>query len=124
MEIMNFYLDEIDRVSWNHTETSMSLASYLIRHPEIISKTAKFQEVEFSIIITRKTGDHKRVDIVFEDDSNIYFVECENKIYRNESALIEGMKIKLEMCKISFLNEYEGNKKIQLILAIISKRRL
>lgn len=124
MEIMNFYLDEIDRPSWNRTESSMILVSYLIRHPEIISKTAKFQEIEFTIVTTGKPGDHRRVDVVFEDDYNIYFVECENKRYRYESDLIEGMKTKLEECENKFLNEYEGNKKIQLILAIISKRRL
>lgn len=122
---MNIYLDEIDRASWNHNETSMSLASYLIRHPEIISKTAKFQEMEFTITTMQKPGGQRRIDVIFEDEKNIYFVECENKKNKhNEPEAIEGIKIRLDEFKDYFLkNYYKGDKEIQGIMAIINKKR-
>lgn len=123
MKVMYFDLLEIDRPEWNLSETSNSLASYLIRNPEIISKTAKFQEIELVITTEKKRGGQRRVDLVFEDDDNIYFVECENKITKDESEQIEGIKTKLEECKKIFLEYYKGNKKIEFIMAIINNKK-
>jgi len=57
---------------------SGNLTSHLIRHPELISKSARFVQTELSITNIKRlqtTSIPLRADLVFEDENNIYLVE-------------------------------------------------
>jgi len=58
-----------------------NLTSHLIKHPDLISKEAKFVQVEFGISDWKRlqaTSAPLRLDLVFEDEHNIYLVEVKD----------------------------------------------
>jgi len=62
-------------------EYSGNLTSHLIKHPDLISKEAKFTQAELGIYDQKRlqaTYASLRVDLVFEDENNIYLVEVKD----------------------------------------------
>jgi len=70
-------------IDWKNVENpfgeySGNLTSQLIRHPDLISKEAKFVQVELQVYDELGTPYYRKVDLVLEDENNIYLVEVKD----------------------------------------------
>jgi len=83
-------------------EYSGNLTSHMIKHPELIGEKAKFIAVELGIITWERlqtTSTGQRVDLVFEDEENIYLLEVKddaNEVEDGKKQVVEYAQIFLK----------------------------
>jgi len=78
MEDIHVVITDWKNVENPFGEYSGNLTSHLIRHPDLISKQAKFVQVELQVYDELGTPYYRKVDLVLEDENNIYLVEVKD----------------------------------------------
>jgi len=112
-------LAEIDDAEWNEETvwSSHSLVAHLIKHPELISQTARFETLEY---LAPLNGVTLRIDIIFEDNSTVYLVECEAS--RGYCLRDGGINLRMLSRFVSinkaFCKRYTGGKAVENVLVV------
>jgi len=117
-------LSELDQAEWNIQEVwnSFAMASHLIKHPELVSRDARFEAMEYVLPVK---GFPLRIDLLFEDTETIYLVECESSRNRAITGNNEYRKMmeRIEKYKAYFLESYSGGKKVEAFLVVPFKQK-
>jgi len=88
-------------------ERSGNLTSHLIKHPDLISKGAKFVQAQLQIFDKRhqEASTSLYVDLVFEDENGIYLVEVKDdwrtsEVEKGKKQVLEYYRTFQEYLKI------------------------
>jgi len=112
-------IGKLDKAPWSvtHLWNGYTIASHLIKHPELISSDAKFEAVEYVMPVGVRS---LRIDLIFEGMDTVYLVECESDrgCCLNDGKINSDMEKRLMTYKKVFAEMYVGGKGIEIILAI------